>query len=99
MLPYDLTERAVLDLQHARDWYDGGNVDLGNRFVDAVLAVIATAREHPQRFPVVRKGIRGARCRRFPYRVYYEVSRERVVVLAVYHTARDPGLWDNPDRE
>jgi plasmid stabilization system protein ParE len=99
MLPYDLTERAVLDLEHARAWYDRGSVDLGNRFIDAVLAVIATAREHPDRFPVVRKGVRGARCRRFPYRVYYEPFADRIIVLAVYHTARDPRRWDDLERE
>ena len=98
MLPYDLSERAVRDLAHAREWYDRVSVDLGNRFIDAVLPAVRSARERPHSCPVVRNGIRGIRCKRFPYRVYFDVADDRVVVLAVYHTARNPRLWDDPER-
>jgi len=99
MIDYDLTERAVQDIASARDWYDRRRIDLGNKFLDTVLASIAAARERPTSGPEVRRGVRAVLCRRFPYRVYFEVKPDRIIVLAVYHTARDPHKWDDPQRD
>jgi plasmid stabilization system protein ParE len=33
---------------------------------------------------------------RFPYAVFYRVEADRIVVLAVLHTARDPESWPRP---
>jgi len=33
---------------------------------------------------------------RFPYAVFYRVEPNRIVVLTVLHTARDPKLWPQP---
>ena len=98
MRSYDLTHQSLRDLSAARDYYDQANVELGNRFIDAVLAAIAFARERPEACPVVRGSVRAVRCRKFPYRVYFETEPDRVVVLAVYHTARNPYRWDDPFR-
>ena len=98
MRSYDLTLRALRDMHSARDWYDQASIDLGNRFIDAVLAAVRTARERPESCPLIRSGVRAVRCRRFPYRVYFETEENRIVVLAVYHTARDPRRWDDPLR-
>lgn len=99
MRGYELTERAVRDLQTARDWYDRQSVDLGNRFIDAVLAAIRIARERPYSLPEIEDGARRVRCDRFPFHVYFEVlSDNRIRVLAVYHTSRDPNRWDDINR-
>ncbi len=45
MLPYELTGRAWRDIANAREWYDRQRIDLGNRFVDEVLAAVRTARD------------------------------------------------------
>ena len=31
----------------------------------------------------------------YPYCVYYRIEEDRVLVLAVFHTARDPAIWQN----
>jgi len=98
MRSYELSHRAFRDLYAARDWYDRADVDLGNRFIDAVLVVVRVARERPESCPLVRGGVRAIRCRRFPYRVYFETEESRIVILAVYHTARDPRRWDDSSR-
>ena len=98
MRPYELTERAFRDLYAARDWYDRASVELGNRFIDAVLTAVKIARERPESCPTVLSNVRAIRCRRFPYRVYFVAEENRIVILAVYHTARDPRRWDDPSR-
>ena len=51
MLSYELSDRAVRDLVHAREWYDRQGADLGNRFVDEALMAIGAARERPSVIP------------------------------------------------
>ena len=98
MRSYGLTQRAERDLLAARSYYDQSSVKLGNRFVDAVFDVVTIARERPESCPVVGSGARAIRCRRFPYRVYFRVEPDRIVILAVYHTAREPDRWDDGSR-
>ena len=39
--------------------------------------------------------IREGALTRFPYVVYYRVLADRIRVLAVYHTSRDPSGWQS----
>ena len=98
MRPYRLSARAVGDIARARDWYDRLREGLGDRFLDTVLAAVRTARERPNSCPKVEDGIRVIRCKRFPYRVYFETLAARIEVLAVYHTARNERGWNAPNR-
>ena len=50
-------------------------------------------------FAELEPGIRGVLCKKFRYRVYFEVAANEVVVLAVYHTSRDPAQWNDADRD
>ena len=42
---------------------------------------------------VVLADIRKAVLRRFPYCIYYRAHPDRVEVIAVFHTSRDPKIW------
>ena len=74
-------------------WYDQRRPGLGARFCDAVEQVLdriaANPKVHAPVFQDVRKGV----VRKFPYCVYYRDEPGQVVVLAVFHTSRDPGIW------
>jgi plasmid stabilization system protein ParE len=37
--------------------------------------------------------VRRALTRRFPYAIFYLVDEEQVVVIAVFHSSRDPKEW------
>jgi plasmid stabilization system protein ParE len=98
MLDYQLSDRATRDLENVRAWYDRRSVDLGNRLVDDVLLAIRAARERPASFPEFKRGVRTVQCRSFPYKLYFATTSKYIDVLAIYHTARDPNLWDDDER-
>ena len=52
-------------------------------------------RSNPEAYPASYSGTRCALIRRFPYGVVYLPVPEQdcVVVLAVLHCGRDPGVW------
>jgi len=100
MRGYELSERAAEDLDAAQGWYKSqGGVDLARRFYDDIALALRVARERPMSCPAFQGRVRTVRCSRFPYRIYFIPFDSRIDVLAVYHTARDPDAWNDPNRE
>ncbi|MFZ0293078.1 MAG: type II toxin-antitoxin system RelE/ParE family toxin [Candidatus Sulfotelmatobacter sp.] len=94
-LPVVWTPEANEDLLEARAWYDNIRLQLGERFAQAVDAVIETLMEHPLQFPVVYRGRRRVGVRRFPYGPFFEVQEHRIVVIACFHGRRNPRRWQS----
>jgi plasmid stabilization system protein ParE len=93
------TDRAERDLNAGRTWYEHQRQGLGEDFAAEVMAAIEISRERPESVPEIRKGVRGIRCNRFPYRIYFDVELDGIVILAIYHTSRNPDRWADPARD
>jgi|SRR6185436_17487176 len=81
---------AETELAEARSWYglqrDGLDVELMQR-IDETLQRISSA---PRGFPRVHRQLRRAIVRQFPFGIYYEVTKDEILVFAVFHSRRDP---------
>lgn len=97
-LPVVYRRKVGRDLANGRAWYDGQRAGLGEEFLAAVDAVFETIERFPDIFARVHGEVRRAVVSRFPYAVFYRIEPERIVVLAVLHTARDPRLWPQPGK-
>jgi len=51
--------------------------------------------EHPRSSPLVLEDIRQAIVPRFPYSIFYTLEDDVLVVVAVFHLARDPADWSD----
>lgn len=91
--PIVLRQVARDEFDAAADWYEARQAGLGPQFVAAVQAVFDRISANPQLHAVVRRDIRKAVVSGFPYSVYYREQQTRVVVLAVFHSSRDPAIW------
>ena len=74
-------------------WYEQSQPGLGRDFETATKRAVDAVADDPLSYGVAHRDIRAALVSGFPYAVYYRVVRGRVRVLAVYHTARDPLVW------
>ncbi len=88
-----LTPEATQDIDEAYAWYETQRVGLGEEFLGCVDVCIERIRKEPQWCPKVYGDYRRALLRRFPYAAFYVLDSERVVVVAVLHTARNPNKW------
>ena len=86
-------ERVIL----AHDlWYETVAAGLGVRFDATVERVVRDLAADPVRYPPVHRDIRCAPVPGFPaYGVYYRVRPGRLVVISVFHTSRDPAVWQS----
>ncbi len=92
-LPISFRPTAQAEFDSAVAWYEQARPGLGADFTAAVQAVLAEAARTPDRFPVADRDVREGPVHGFPYCVYYRVRSGRLVVIAVYHQARDPSGW------
>lgn len=97
---------ARTELRAARRYYQQRDPAAARRFSSEVLRVIERIAESPSQFPehgllpvptriqtlyfTVRKAVLP---RAFPYMIFYYVSQQTAVILAVAHEKRRPGYW------
>jgi plasmid stabilization system protein ParE len=93
-LPIVMTSAAQREFDDAADWYEE-QVGLGSAFTDAVKSVFDRISEVPLLHQTVYKDIRRGVVRRFPYCIYYRVRPDRIEVISVFHSKRDPAIWQS----
>ena len=101
MRPHVLAE-AEAELLSAMLYYEDRQEGLGQDFYERVSNTMASIARDPLRHPVYegvrsRRSLRRALVERFPYIVVYEVREDETLVVAVAHSARQPGYWEDRD--
>ena len=97
MMSYTLLIRpeAELDIQDAYQYYEEGEQGLGSEFVRAIDACFSQIGRNPLAYPLVHRQIRRALIRKFPYGIFYIVENSKIIVIACFHSKRDPKRWQD----
>ena len=93
--PVVLRRAAQAEFDDAADWYEAKRAGQGAAFTAAVRQVLVDLRAWPEAHPVVSGDIREALVSRYPYAIYYRSEPNQITVLAIFHTARDPAVWQS----
>lgn len=81
---------AEADLKIGSDWYASQKAGLELGFIDEIEKSLQRIQQSPQQFAIVRKPIRMSIVKRFPYGIYFYISGDIILVLAVFHFSRNP---------
>ena len=87
--PVTIRPRAEGDLQRAWQWYERERRGLGEKFLAEMRQLIGSLEHQPERSPLYYRGFRRLIARRFPYKVFYRIESDRVIVFRVLHASRD----------
>ena len=91
--PVILLDAARAEFDEAYDYLQGQRLGLGEEFAEKVRAVFTRIATTPKLHQVVLKGVRRAVVSKFSYCVYYREEADCIRVLSVFHTSRDPAIW------
>jgi plasmid stabilization system protein ParE len=94
-LPVVLLPVAKEEFDDAVTWYDRQRSGLGLELLQCVNEALDRISNFPEMHQVVFLDVRRGKVRRFPYSVFYYVESDRIVVLAVFHSKRDPKIWQS----
>jgi plasmid stabilization system protein ParE len=81
--------KARTDLQSARIWYEDQCAGLGDEFLVAIAEVLERLEENPKAFPFYYGTYQRALTRRFPYKVFFQIHQNTVIVFRVLHGAQE----------
>jgi len=81
--------RAEADLRDARNWYENQRAGLGEEFLVATANTIKLLLRNPELRPEYYRGFRRILLRRFPYKLFYRLEGDRIIVFRVLHARRD----------
>lgn len=84
------------DIEQAVDWYNGKQKGLGDRFFNNVKKQMAKLSTSALHFAIKYDDIRCMCIEKFPYMVHYRLNEQTqtVKVEALFHTSRNPKVWD-----
>jgi len=92
-LPVVLRPEARQEYDDAFDYYESRQAGLGAAFAARVQNVLTRIGNNPKMHAIVSGDIRKAVVTKFPYCIFYRELTDRVEVIAVFHTSRDPSVW------
>lgn len=84
-----LRQMARLELSEAKLWYDSQLPGLGEIFLKEADKVLKKLEDSPEIFPLYYRGFRRLMMHRFPYKIFFRVNKNRVIIFRVLHTKRD----------
>ena len=101
---FSVRDEVEDELLEAAAWYEARGAGLGIEFINAVERAYDLIRAHPCRYSHPpnwrsRLDVRRFLLERFSYAITYLNVGERIVILAISHTARRPGYWRKRLRE
>ena len=85
-----------LDIQERISWYNKQQAGLGRTFHASVKAYLKKLTANPF-YQIRYDGVHCLPLKKYPYMIHFTIDEknQRVIVHAVFNTARDPKAWKN----
>lgn len=84
---------AALELKETNDWYNLQKENLGNAFLSEVEKTLKLIQQNPKQFAKIRKDVRKAYLKRFPFTIVYSINRNTIEIYSFFHNSRNPLTW------
>jgi len=80
-------------------WYEAKTRGLGEEFLRVFYVGVGDVSRNPLLYSMGHRDVRRRLLRRFPYTIYFRIEGNEVIVLGLFHCARDPRtvrakLWE-----
>ena len=95
MRDYEFLEPAQIELEEEVKYYNEQQAGLGYDFAKEVADTIARILRYPEAWTKLSKRTRRCRTKRFPYGVFYQITGDKILIVAVGHLRREPSYWRN----
>lgn len=83
-----IRSQAKADLRDAHDWYEEHSAGLGDEFLADLAEALLRLEANPDRFPLYYRGFRRVLARRLPYKIFFRIEGEHLIVFRILHGAR-----------
>ena len=81
--------KVKADLRRAHDWYEERCTGLGDEFLADHAEALLRLEANPERFPIYYRGFRRALTHQFPYKIFFRIVGQNIIVFRILHGAQD----------
>jgi plasmid stabilization system protein ParE len=94
-MAFDVTilHGATIEVTEILDWYNEQNDFSAGEFHNDYLSSIEKLKANPQFYSYIHKQFRRLLMEKFPYKIIYEITGNKVIIYRVSHTSRDDRNW------
>ena len=86
---------AVNEMIAASEWLDSQRPGSLRAFIDAVESIVDLIWTDPRRFAIEFQDVRMAPVPDYSYVIVYRIEPDRIRIVSVFHTSRDPAIWQS----
>ena len=80
---------AEADLLEAWTWYESQRQGLGGELLTEIRTAVRLLETDPERRPLYYRDFRRLITHRFPYKLFYRIEADRVIVFRILHAKRE----------
>ena len=86
----EFSELAFFELKDSFDYYESEQKGLGKRFSIYIKKQVFLLSNNPLAFPKVSQKIRKFTLQKFPFKIYYAVDKDKLLILSIRHQSQKP---------
>ncbi len=86
---------AKKDIKESFVWYNSRQKGLGKRFTKEVRNTTKLICLNPTSFSIRYDNVRTTILKTFPFMIHYIIDNDMIVVIAIFHTSRNPNILKN----
>ncbi len=91
----EITPIARAELVAESDYFERNKKGEGKAFAAVVRSRLKRIAFNPKLHAVVFLDVRKTVLKKYPFCLYYYIDGNNVVVISVFHTSRDPAIWQS----
>jgi plasmid stabilization system protein ParE len=94
--PYsiEISDEAECDFDNSYNYYFAESPKVADAFFQRISISFKSIETIPLSFPEVYKSVRKFTVKKFPFVIYFQVKESTVKVIAIFHTSRNPEIWN-----
>lgn len=90
----ELSDEAEVDIDKSYDFYFQESLKVANTFFKQINLSFENIKHNPESFPIAHKDVRKFVVKKFPFVIYYRITDALILVVAIFHTSRNPEIWN-----
>lgn len=94
-MAFDVTilHGATIEVTEILEWYETQNDRLVFDFHEEYLASVEKLKVNPEAYGYIHGEYRRLLMEKFPYKIIYKISGNKVILYRISHTSRDDSKW------
>lgn len=91
----EISDEAEIDLDKSYEYYYVDSPKVADTFFRGINLGLEKIQQNPNVFRYAHKDVKKYVIKKFPFVIYYQIVDSIIQVIAIFHTSRNPEIWND----